>query len=73
MNFLSGQDVSQFPLLTALRQRRSRRFGLGMKMPAGPLAFQSRHSPEPLSEEERKFIYELVDMMVEFERKPSQG
>jgi hypothetical protein len=39
-------------LLKALRERRSRRFGLGMKMPAGPLAFTSRHAPEPLTEEE---------------------
>jgi hypothetical protein len=40
------------PLLTVLRERRSRRFGLGMKMPAGPLAYESRFSPVPLSEEE---------------------
>src|SRR5215468_2917316 len=44
--------LEQFPLLTALRDRRSRRFGLGMKMPAGPLAFTSRHAPVPLTEEE---------------------
>ena len=41
-----------FPLLTALRDRRSRRFGLGMKMPGGPLAFESRHAPQPLAEDE---------------------
>src|SRR5712671_3382923 len=44
--------VGQYPLLTALLERRSRRFGLGMKMPGGPLAFQSRHSSVPLSEAE---------------------
>ncbi len=44
--------LSQYPLLTALRERRSRRFGLGMKMPGGPLAFESRHVPMPLTEEE---------------------
>ena len=44
--------LPEFPLLTALRDRRSRRFGLGMKMPAGPLAFESRHKPAPLTEEE---------------------
>ena len=44
--------LAEFPLLTALRERRSRRFGLGMKMPAGPLAFESRHAPVPLTEEE---------------------
>jgi len=44
--------LNKYPLLTALRERRSRRFGLGMKMPAGPLAFQSRHPVVPLSEDE---------------------
>src|SRR6185436_3253079 len=29
-----------------------RRFGRGMKIPAGPLAFQSRHRPKPLTEDE---------------------
>jgi hypothetical protein len=47
-----GETLDRYPLLTALRQRRSRRFGLGMKMPAGPLAFQSRHAPASLSEDE---------------------
>src|SRR5882672_10445304 len=41
-----------YSLLDALTKRRSRRFGLGMKMPAGPLAYQSRHAPFSLSEEE---------------------
>src|SRR5258707_14387150 len=45
-------SVSGYPLLTALRERRSRRLGLGMKIPAGPLAFESRHQPKPLSEDE---------------------
>ncbi len=40
------------PLLAALRDRRSRRFGLGMKIPAGPLAYESRHQPVPLTEAE---------------------
>jgi hypothetical protein len=44
--------LAEYPLLTALRERRSRRFGLGMQMPAGPLAFASRHPARPLSEEE---------------------
>src|SRR5215468_3510305 len=44
--------LSTFPLLTALRDRRSRRFGLGMKMPSGPLAFESRYKPVPLTEQE---------------------
>src|SRR5262245_27592383 len=48
----TGPTLAEYPLLTALRERRSRRFGLGMKMPAGPLAFQSRHSPTLLTEDE---------------------
>jgi hypothetical protein len=49
---LPKQTVETYPLLTALRERRSRRFGLGMKMPGGPLSFESRHAPAPLTEEE---------------------
>ena len=47
-----GESLAQYPLLTALRERRSRRFGLGMKIPGGPLAFQSRHQPASLTEDE---------------------
>src|SRR6266581_5552119 len=46
------EELTSYPLLAALRERRSRRFGLGMKIPAGPLAYQSRHQSVPLSEEE---------------------
>jgi hypothetical protein len=45
-------DMAQVPLLASLQSRRSRRFGLGMNMPGGPLAFQSRHAPAPLDEAE---------------------
>ena len=44
--------LEQFSLLTALRERRSRRFGLGMKIPGGPLAYQSIHPPKPLTEDQ---------------------
>ena len=46
------QSLAQYPLLAALRERRSRRFGSGMKIPGGPLAFQSRHGPAPLTDDE---------------------
>ncbi len=39
-------------LWSALINRRSRRFGAGMKMPEGPLAFESRFDPVPLSDSE---------------------
>jgi len=45
-------ELASYPLLTALRERRSRRFGRGMKMSTGPLAFESRRKPIPLSENE---------------------
>jgi hypothetical protein len=46
------EQLNHYPLLTALRERRSRRFGLGMKIPGGPLAYESRHQPKPLTEDE---------------------
>src|SRR6185503_6799956 len=46
------EQLNRYPLLTALRERRSRRFGLGMKIPGGPLAYESRHKPRPLTEDE---------------------
>jgi len=47
-----SDQVSDYPFLKTLRERRSRRFGLGMKIPAGPLAYESRYKPEPLTEDE---------------------
>src|SRR5690349_5357064 len=46
------QTIESYPLLTALRDRRSRRFGLGMRMPSGPLSFESRYAPAPLTDDE---------------------
>ncbi len=46
------ERLANISLLDALRQRRSRRFGLGMKIPAGPLAYESKHPPRPLTEDE---------------------
>lgn len=46
----SGLDG--YSLIAALRDRRSRRFGLGMHLPEGPLAFRSRHAPVPVTEDE---------------------
>ena len=44
------EQLEQTSLLRALRERRSRRFGFGMKIPGGPLTFESRHKPVPLTE-----------------------
>src|SRR5438105_4702914 len=41
--------LAQYSLLEALLARRSRRFGKGMRLNGGPLAYESVHEPEPLS------------------------
>jgi len=41
--------LASFPLLTALLERRSRRFGAGFRLNGGPLAFESQRAPAPLS------------------------
>lgn len=48
---LIGQ-LAYYPLLDALIERRSRRFGKGMHLNGGPLAYTSVQSPQPLSLEE---------------------
>ena len=46
----------EYPLLNAIFGRRARRFGLGMSIPSGPLAYTSKHDPVPLSEFERSLL-----------------
>jgi hypothetical protein len=50
------RDLIQFPFLHALFGRRARRFGLGMELPSGPLAFKSSKDPMPLSETEQMLL-----------------
>jgi hypothetical protein len=47
---------ARFPLVKALFGRRSRRFGLGMAIPDGPLAYASAHPPLPLTDLERTLL-----------------
>jgi len=49
-------SVADYPLLDALRDRRSRRFGVGMEMKAGPLAYKSEAPPLRLSEDEEALL-----------------
>ncbi|HSJ05639.1 MAG TPA: hypothetical protein VK936_02980 [Longimicrobiales bacterium] len=49
-------QLARFPLMQALFGRRARRFGLGMEIPSGPLAYTSRHPPVPLSELEKAIL-----------------
>lgn len=46
------EQVETYTLSDALKDRRSRRFGLGMEIPEGPFAYRSKHPAEPLTEEE---------------------
>lgn len=46
----------EYPLIDALRDRRSRRFARGMSMSRGPLAFESSFEPVPLTEEEQAIL-----------------
>lgn len=53
----TGLDALEgFPLMHALFGRRARRFGLGMELPSGPLAFRSRFDAVPLSRLERSIL-----------------
>jgi hypothetical protein len=47
-----GERLTRYPLLEALIERRSRRFGDGMSLNGGPLAYDSARVPRPLSFEE---------------------
>lgn len=50
------EQLWTFSLVDALRQRRSRRFGAGMTIPDGPLAYASERAPQPLSDDERAVL-----------------
>src|SRR5207249_7126279 len=50
------EQVLNFPLVSGILGRRSRRFGYGMAIPSGPLAYRSTHEPLPLSELETALL-----------------
>ncbi len=49
-------DLLQHPFMNALFGRRARRFGLGMEIPSGPMAYRSDKEPIPLSETEQMLL-----------------
>ena len=49
-------DFAAYPLLDALKERRSRRVCHGMAIPDGPLAYRSATAPRPLSEREEALM-----------------
>lgn len=50
------KELLDLPLVSALFGRRARRFGLGMELPSGPLAFRSAKEPRPLDETEQALL-----------------
>jgi hypothetical protein len=50
------ETLLEFQLLDAMFGRRARRFGFGMEIPSGPLAFRSDKAPLPLSELEQTIL-----------------
>jgi hypothetical protein len=51
-----SKALLDFPLFQALFGRRARRFGMGMEIPSGPLAFRSQKEPIPLTEQEQMIL-----------------
>lgn len=52
--------MAEFPLIEAIHGRRSRRFAKGAAIPGGPLAYTSKHRPEPLSQLEQMLLLTTV-------------
>lgn len=50
------EDFSEYALLDALLERRSRRFSEGMEIDAGPTAYTSERDPRPLTETEQAVL-----------------
>jgi hypothetical protein len=74
--------LARYPLLDALIERRSRRFGEGMRLNGGPLAYNSTHAPQPLSLEEEAALafadcgitgFALADLPYESGEMPEAG
>ncbi|HET9875089.1 MAG TPA: hypothetical protein VFQ37_04915, partial [Mycobacterium sp.] len=53
-------EAARFPLLAAITGRRSRRFPVGGRVPAGRLAYASHRPIQPLSEVERALLLSFV-------------
>jgi len=51
-----AKSAAVHALLDLLQQRKTRRFGCGMELPAGPLRYRSTMPPIPLSREEMSYL-----------------
>src|SRR3989304_5268497 len=76
------EQLARYPLVKTLIERRSRRFGKGMCLNGGPLAYASAYSPEPLSLEEEAALafaacgitgYALAELPYETGEGPGAG
>ena len=74
--------LARYPLLDALRLRRSRRFALGATLPAGGLKYTSKHPPHPLDATEEALLvfaaagingYCLADLPLDSGPEPESG
>ena len=52
----TASSISLQPILEVFRQRKTRRFGVGMEIPAGALRYRSKLAPIPLSREEIHYL-----------------
>ncbi len=50
------RQLEHYSLFDALRGRRSRRFGVGMKIGDGPFTYASQHPPQSLTEDEEALL-----------------
>lgn len=53
-------EAATFPLIDAIHGRRSRRFAKGAAIPDGPLAYASKHAPEPLDPLEQMLLISTI-------------
>ncbi len=56
VKYQSAKSAAVHTVILLLEQRKSRRFGCGMELPAGPLRYRSEIPPIPLSREERHYL-----------------
>src|SRR5690242_1551858 len=78
----SVTKLAKYLLLTALIERRSRRFGKGMTMHKCPLQYSSAQEPEPLTREEEAALafaacgvtgYALAELPYDKDKDPNEG
>jgi hypothetical protein len=76
------ERLADYPLVQALCERRSRRFGKGMRLSGGPLSYASDQPPQPLTLEEEAALafaacgitgYALAELPYQTGQEPESG